>query len=99
MNIPSLLREFDLTIDDIRWYLSVQMAKKFLEFKDHEYDLTTLIWSKKLETELYNMEEQYLSDLQEDLDNKYIDEVDIRNILSEVVMEKRKRREQENNYT
>ena len=93
MSIESLLEEYDIGIDDIRWYLSVQMAKKLMEFKDHEFDLTQFIWGKKLETELYNMEETYLSNLGEDLEKNYIDESFIRELFSQVVMEKRRRRE------
>ena len=99
MNIQSLLKEYDISIDDIRWYLSVLLAKRLLEYKDHEHDLTELIWSKRLETDLYNMEEQYLADLQADFDNKYIDEASVRDIFRQVVTEKRKRREERNRYS
>lgn len=99
MSIESILQEYDIDIDDIRWYLSVQMAQKLLEFKENIFELTQFIWGKKLESELYNMEESYLVDLREDLKNNYIDESVVREIFGQVVKEKRKRRDMRNTFT
>ncbi|MBN1412445.1 MAG: hypothetical protein JW969_16480 [Spirochaetales bacterium] len=90
--IERLLKEYELEIDDIRWYLSKQMALKFLEYSRQVHALTHYVWSGKLEKELYNMEEVYLAELKEDLERELIDESHVRGIFSEIRHEKSKRR-------
>ena len=88
MTIKAFLLEYDLDIDDVRWYLAKMQAQRLLEYRDEMVGLARLIWSGKLEAELYQMEERFLSELQEKLDIKQADESEIRNIFSEISAKK-----------
>lgn len=84
MNIKSIFAEYDLELDDVRWYLAKMQAFRLLEYRDHPDELCRLIWSGKLEADLYNMEERYSSELQEKLDARQADESEIRKIMGEI---------------
>jgi len=81
--INSLLKEYSLEIDDIRWFISYQKTNSILSNSDNPNDLTKIIWSGKLEADLYNMEEKYLDDITSQLDRGLIDEAWIREQFSE----------------
>jgi hypothetical protein len=66
MTLSSLLDEYDLSLDDIRWYLSALLTDSLLMSKDHPDEITRRIWSGALEADLYNMEELYLARLQDE---------------------------------
>ncbi len=91
MTVKNLMEEYQLEIDDIRWYLSIKMVEQFMTYKDDEKELARVIWSKSLENQLYNMEELFLEDLQDQLDRNLSDDVKIREIFSEADALKRKR--------
>lgn len=80
--------EYSLELDDVRWYLAQDQAFRLLEYRDKRDELCKLIWSGKLEADLYNMEERYLEDLQEKLDSRQTDESEIRKIMNEIVTAK-----------
>ena len=84
MDVRKLLKEYGLEIDDVRWYLARQTADRLLQYREKPQDLCRLIWSGRLESDLYQMEERYLADLQEKLDSRQADESEIRKVLSEV---------------
>ena len=84
MNVRKLLKEYGLEIDDVRWYLAHQTADRLLQYREKPQDLCRLIWSGRLESDLYQMEERYLAELQEKLDSRQTDESEIRKFLSEV---------------
>jgi hypothetical protein len=92
MNIKELLKEYGLGIDDIRWFLAGRFAEKLLSYKDTPAELTRMIWSGSIENELYNMEEIYIEELQDDLNRDFRDEARIREILNEVNTAKRLRK-------
>lgn len=91
MTVRQLMDEYDLEIDDIRWYLSGLKAYALLELRDEPEELTRRIWSGALESELYDLEERYLRDLEDQLNRDVIDETVVRDILQEAVAAKRKR--------
>lgn len=91
MTIKNLLVEYDIEIDDVRWYLSKLQAERLLEYRDDMARLQRLIWSGKLEAELYHIEERFLVELQDKYDSKQSDESEIRTIFSEIRAEKSKR--------
>ena len=91
MQIKTLMSEYNLEIDDIRWYLSSIMAEKLLSQKDNLPDLIKYIWSGSLEDELYNLEEQFLADLQDSFDRGITDESNIREHFSQADNAKGKR--------
>lgn len=93
MRIAELLRELDLEIDDVRWYLAQAQADRLLQYKQRRRELAHLIWSGKLEAELYEMEERFLHELQAKLDRGTRDEAQVRALLREVVAERARRRE------
>ncbi len=82
MKVSELMRELDLEIDDIRWYLAAQQAERLLQYRGKPAALSRLIWSGTLEKELYNMEERFVEQLQRDLDQGLRDEVGLREILA-----------------
>ena len=81
MTVSSLLEEYDLSLDDIRWYLAYTTAQSLLSQADRFDELVERIWSGKLEAELYNMEESFLKRLAEDLGRGLADEQTIRDEL------------------
>lgn len=82
--IHDLLKEYNLEIDDVRWYLSSILSSRFLSFSDSPDELTRYIWSGELDKDLYNMEEGFLSDLIEQYENDLADEAFIREIFGEI---------------
>jgi len=74
MTLPHLLDEYNLTLDDIRWYRAKLLTDSILTKRDTPAEITRRIWSGSLEAELYNMEEVYVAQLQEDLDRGITDE-------------------------
>lgn len=91
MDLKEILREYDLTLDDVRWYLAALLAQRLTEYKEKIPELTKYIWSGELEDELYNMEEEYIAHLQSKLNSAHYDEHRIREILREIVWEREKR--------
>ncbi|MBB6479000.1 hypothetical protein [Spirochaeta isovalerica] len=92
MTIKELMKEYNLEIDDIRWFLSIGEAQKLLSFPQDRKELIRYIWSGELETNLYNMEEKYLENLQEQMDRNITDESDIRDIFKEAELAAIKRK-------
>ena len=74
MSVSDLRREYDLSVDDIRWYLSHRITESLLTQRETPVEITRRIWSGSLEAELYDMEERFLRDLQDQLDRGLIDE-------------------------
>jgi len=85
------MREYDLEIDDLRWHLSTVLAERLLSYREKKRDLIRLIWSGSFEGELYDMEERFLAELQNRLDEGSQDEIKVREILKEVVASREKR--------
>jgi hypothetical protein len=83
MRLSSLLGEYDLTIDDIRWYLSSLITDSLLTSRDDPDQLVRRIWSGSLESELYNLEESFLERVQEELDRGITDEQAVRDQLEQ----------------
>ena len=69
MDVNEILREYDLTLDDVRWYLATLLTQRLLKYREKMPELTTYIWSGQLEDDLYNMEEEYLVQLQSQLNS------------------------------
>ncbi|MFP4550404.1 MAG: hypothetical protein ACLFNT_06335 [Spirochaetales bacterium] len=78
MTVDQLRDEFDLSVDDIRWYCSHTMMERILDAKDDPDQIVHRIWSGRLEAELYQMEERFLKQLQDELERDLIDERHIR---------------------
>ena len=91
MRVNELLAEYDIELDDVRWYLSYQTSLRLLEYREMPYDLCRLIWSGRLEADLYRMAERYIAELEEKLENRQTDENEIRKILAEVDAAKSRR--------
>jgi serine/threonine protein kinase len=91
LTIKQLLKEYNLEIDDVRWYLSEIMTLRLLSHKEIPLNLTKFIWSGELNDELYNMEERYLKEMQDQMDEKTLDESHVRDTLNEIETSRRKR--------
>lgn len=91
MTLASLLEEYDLSLDDIRWYLASLITNSILENRDRPEEITRRIWSGALEAELYNMEEAYLKHTQEDLSRGLTDEQFVRDQFEQARLLKMRR--------
>lgn len=91
VNIRDLLKEYDLEIDDLRWYLSIQMTERLLTYREEPLLLTELIWRGTLGDELYDMEERYLRECQEQMDRGVLDETRVREQLNQALRARRLR--------
>lgn len=78
MSVTQLQEEYDLSLDDIRWYLSVRITESLLSQRESPEEITRRIWSGQLEAELYDMEERFLRELADQLDRDLIDEQHVR---------------------
>jgi hypothetical protein len=85
------MKEYDLDIDDMRWYKSCLTAQELLSHQENVDELIQLIWSGKLSDQLHDMEEKYIEDLQDQLDRDILDEAGIRETLAEAYAQKNKR--------
>jgi uncharacterized protein (UPF0548 family) len=91
MTIKELLKEYNLEIDDVRWYMSTYMAQRLLTYQNEPDLLARYIWSGELEGDFYNMEEKLLVDLQDQLDRDLTDITRIRELMSEMDFLRKKR--------
>jgi len=91
MDIKSLLKEYSLEIDDVRWYLSLILTERMLSMAEKQNELTKFIWSSELSDELYNMEERFLKTMQDQIDEKTLDESHLRDMLSEMETARKRR--------
>jgi hypothetical protein len=91
VNIGEMMKEYDLEIDDVRWYLACLQADRLLGYRDKKRELIRSIWSGELEGALYDMEERFLGELQGRLDRGTRDEIQVRSVLREVVSCREKR--------
>lgn len=92
MIIKDLMKEYSIELNDVRWYLANNLAFSINEMVEEQDELLKYIESGKLEVDLYNMEENYIVELQDLSDRNKIDEVNIREIFSNIVILKRKRK-------
>ncbi|WP_028973605.1 hypothetical protein [Spirochaeta cellobiosiphila] len=91
--IRELIEEFEITIDDIRWYLSHNMMTKIKEYITSDpYLLVEYISKGRLEIDLYDMVDKFQVELEEDYQKGYLDESYIRDIFQEILQLKSKRR-------
>ena len=89
------MKEYDLEIDDIRWYKSWLTSQELMSYNEDIDDLVQLIWSGRLAEHLHNMEESYLEDLQDQLERGLLDETGIREVFADAYALKNKRRWEE----
>lgn len=90
-NVEALLTEYDLTIDDIRYYRAYKIAEELLTFEERPHSLARLIWSGELESRLYNMADRFLEEQREELSRNITDESNLREKLREAMDIKRRR--------
>ena len=91
VKIRELMHEYDLEIDDVRWYLAAMQAERLLSYRENKRELIRLIWSGSLEGELYDMEERFLEELQKRLEQGSRDEIQVRAVLKEIASSREKR--------
>lgn len=78
MSVTRIQDEYDLSLDDIRWYLATLITESLLSQRENPEEITRRIWSGALESQLYDMEERFLRELQDELDRGLIDEQKVR---------------------
>jgi hypothetical protein len=91
MKVTEILAEHGLEIDDVRWYLAALLSTRLLAYRDEPAELTRLIWSGKLEADLYDAEERFLRELDRKLDSSRADEHTVTEIVREIEREKKRR--------
>lgn len=89
--IEVLLEEYGLDIDDLRWHLSVAQAEALLAMQMEPRKLTEEIWSGRLESSLFHMEERLLDTWEVDLQSRPTEEARIRSELALVRKTRRNR--------
>lgn len=92
MTIEAIMEEYDLTIDDLRYYLSYELAESLLTYQEDSHGLARLIWSGKLESRLYNMADRFIEEKKEELGRGLIDEARLRETFREAVRVRKVRR-------
>ncbi len=81
--IKALMKEYNIELTDIRWLIAHRITVSLLSSNDNSEEISTRIWSGKLESELYNMEEKFLDDIISQLKMGLIDEAWIREQFAE----------------
>ncbi len=81
--VEELMAEYNIDLDDIRWYLSSRITNKILSMDNLPDDLTKYIWSGELDSETFNMEENFISELEDLLERKLVDESVVREHFAE----------------
>ncbi len=81
--LQKLMKEYRLEMADIRWLLSNRITISILSDSDNSKEITSRIWSGKLESELYNMEEKFLEDIVFQMERGLIDETWVREQFAE----------------
>ena len=89
--VHELMKELDLELDDVRWYLSVNLAETLLKYQTSPRRLIEEIWSGKLGDTLFQMEERYLEELENSYQKHSTDEAHLREFFSLVRRSKRNR--------
>lgn len=84
MIIDELMEEYGLDLNDVRWYLCSQIANNIVNMAKIVDDITAYLWSGKIESELYNIEELYLENLKKDLKDDVKTETEIRDIFAQI---------------
>lgn len=84
--------EYNLEIDDIRWYLSVQMTEEIMNYQTTQWRLIEEIWSGRLGDQLFRLEEKFMEDHERLWNSGQAEEGKIRDIFAAVRASKRRRR-------
>jgi hypothetical protein len=84
VNTAQIMAEYGLGIDDVRWYLALQQADRLLQYRQRRLELARLIWSGRLEADLYEMPERFLQEMQARLERGTRDEAQVRTIFRQV---------------
>ncbi len=91
MTVKELLDEYELEIDDVRWYLATYMSRRLLSYQHEPDELARYIWSGEMEGDFYNMEEKLIDDLQDQLERDLTDESRLRELMAEMNYLRKKR--------
>lgn len=83
--------EYGLELDDIRWYLSVELAQELLQHQSSPRDLIEEIWSGKLGDRLYNFEERSLESMAQAYDQGKLEAGAVREFFALAKRAKRNR--------
>ena len=90
-NLEPYFEEYGLELDDIRWYLSVELAEDLLKNQTTPRRLIEDIWSGKLGDRLYNFEERALESMAEAMDLGKIEVAAVRELFAKAKRAKRNR--------
>lgn len=95
MTITELLKEYNLSDDDIRWSLSLRMAESMAIRLDEDgvEALGRKLWSGEVGDELYDMVESWIRDRGENLSRAILDEGHLRDELSQMTVDRINRRQ------
>ena len=91
MSIEEIMEEYNLTIDDIRYYRAFQLAQRLLTYRENPHGLARFLWSGELESELYNMADRFVEEKREELRRNLTDEAQLREMLGEAAQVKKRR--------
>ena len=86
------MEEYGLEIDDLRWFLSVQLTDELMTFQTKQWQLIEEIWSGRLGDRLFRLEERFLEDTEKLLETGQTEEGKVRDFFAEARVSKRRRR-------
>ena len=92
MTVEEIMDEYDLSIDDLRYYLSYELAESLLTYEEDPHGLARYLWSGELESRLYNIADRFIDEKKEELQRGLIDEARLRERFREAVRVKQGRR-------
>ena len=84
MTILDTFEAEGIEIDDIRWYLAIQEAARLLTYSDDAEALAKIIYSGKLEADWYRMDERFIEDLDDKLEQRLTDKSEVQKIIGEI---------------
>lgn len=85
MSVKQILKDHDIDTNMLRWYLSFQQMQILMEMKKDPDAMCKYIWSKQLEDRLYDMEDRFFADLEEDYRKGIKTENDIEQLARKIV--------------
>ncbi len=91
ITVRELLQEYDLDIADIRWILSVQEVERVFTYKNHREDLIQQYFTGEISSMLYNWDERYIEELQQDMERGLTDETRVREVFQKALLLKKER--------
>ncbi len=91
ITVQSLMEEYDLEIADIRWLLATEEVERVLTYKNNPKALAEQYFQGEISSKLYNWDDRFIEELQQDLSRNLTEESHIREVFQKALCLKRER--------